>query len=94
MRFLLDASIKESFPLLIHKLKELQNDDLLKNTNYPRLITSQILSDWLFQYPTLLKDVVKIIVNGINIGSIINQDNDYTASEPIMLLSNVVERKY
>lgn len=72
--------------MLIQKLKELQADVFLKNTNYPRLLTSQILSDWVFtQYPLLLNDVVKIIVDGINIGNIINQEGCRGHSEPILL---------
>lgn len=72
--------------MLIHELRELQQDKVLRYTNYPRLITSQILSDWVFtQYPVLLKDVIEIILNGINIGSIINQDSRYASNEPILL---------
>lgn len=85
VRFFAGCFDKGELPLLIQKLKELQFDDILKNTNYPRLLTSQILSDWVFtQYPLLLKDVVKIIIDGINIGNII-QDNIYLNNEPILL---------
>lgn len=62
-------------PMLIHELGELQNDKLLKYTGYPRIIVSQLLADWVFtQYPNLMKKVVKIIVESINVGSILNQD--------------------
>ena len=73
--------------MLIQKLKELHADELFKYTNYPRLLTSQILSDWVFtQYPLLLKDVVKIIVDGINIGNILNQEIGMSYNnEPILL---------
>jgi hypothetical protein len=86
VRFFAGCFDKGELPLLIQKLRELQEDKLLKYTNYPRLITSQILSDWVFtQYPLLLKDVVKIIVNGINIGSIINQEGRFGSNDPILL---------
>jgi len=86
VRFFAGCFDKGELPLLIQKLRELQDDSLLKFTNYPRLITSQILSDWVFtQYPLLLKDVVRIIVNGINIGNIINQEGRFINNEPILL---------
>ncbi|OQP47959.1 NACHT domain-containing protein, partial [Niastella populi] len=84
-RFFAGCFGKGELPMLIQKLKELQNDDLLKYTNYPRVLTSQILSDYVFtQYPLLLKDVVEIIIDGINVGNIINQGNRAN-TEPILL---------
>lgn len=75
VRFFAGCLDKGELPMLIHELKLLQNDDILKYTHYPRLLTSQILSDWVFtQYPLLLKDAVSIIIDGINIGNVINQD--------------------
>lgn len=86
VRFFAGCFDKGELPMLIQKLRELQKDDLLKYTNYPRIITSQILSDWVFtQYPLLLKDVVKIIIDGINIGNILNQDGRISNNEPILL---------
>lgn len=86
VRFFAGCFDKGELPMLIQKLKELQDDTLLKHTNYPRLMTSQILSDWVFtQYPMLLKDVIKIIVDGINIGNIINQEGRRNHNEPILL---------
>jgi hypothetical protein len=86
VRFFAGCFDKGELPMLIQKLKELQVDVFLKNTNYPRLLTSQILSDWVFtQYPLLLNDVVKIIVDGINIGNIINQESRRGHNEPILL---------
>ncbi len=86
VRFFAGCFDKGELPMLIQKLKELQDDVFLKNTNYPRLLTSQILSDWVFtQYPLLLNDVVKIIVDGVNIGNIINQEGRRGHNEPIIL---------
>lgn len=86
VRFFAGCFDKGELPMLIQKLKELQEDQFLKYTNYPRLLTSQILSDWVFtQYPLLLKDVVKIIVDGVNIGNIINQESNKGHNEPILL---------
>jgi hypothetical protein len=87
VRFYSGCFDKGELPMLVDELKELQRDTLLKYTNYPRLLTSQLLSDWVFtQYPKYFKDVVKIIIDGINIGSIINQNSlVYGGDEPISL---------
>ncbi len=86
VRFFTGCFDKGELPMLILKLKELQSDKLLKNTNFPRLLTSQILSDWVFtQYPKLKKEVVKIITDGVNIGNLINQAEDYGSNDSIMI---------
>jgi hypothetical protein len=86
VRFFTGCFDKGELPMLILKLKELQDDELLKYTNFPRLLTSQILSDWVFtQYPKLKKEVVKIIIDGVNIGILINQAEDYGNNESIMI---------
>jgi archaellum biogenesis ATPase FlaH len=87
VRFYSGCFDKGELPMLVDEIKELQRDSLLKYTNYPRLLTSQLLSDYVFtQYPKYLKDVVKIIVDGINIGGIINQNSRFRdADEPISL---------
>jgi len=86
LRFFAGCFSKGELPMLIHKLLELQNDDILKYTNYPRILTSQLLSDYVFtQYPLLLNSVVKIILDGINIVNVLNQDNINFNTEPIVL---------
>jgi hypothetical protein len=86
VRFFTGCFDKGELPMLILKLQELQNDKFLKYTNFPRLLTSQILSDWVFtQYPKLKKEVVKIITDGVNIGNLINQGEDYGNNESIMI---------
>ena len=88
VRFFAGCFDKGELPMLIQELKDLQEDSILMYTNYPRIITAQILSDWVFtQYPILLKDVIKIIIDGINIGNIINQDSRFVNNEPISLPS-------
>lgn len=74
VRFFAGCFDKGELSMLIQKLKDLVDNEHLKYTNYPRIITSQLLSDYVFtQYPLLLKDVVKIIIDGVNLGNIINQ---------------------
>lgn len=89
VRFYAGCFDKGELPMLVDELKDLLNDNLLKYTNYPRLLTSQLLSDWVFtQYPKYFKDVVAIIINGINIGKIINQNSRFVGSDEPILLSN------
>jgi hypothetical protein len=84
VRFFAGCADAGELDMLIQELKDLQHDEILKYTNYPRIITSQILSDYVFtQKPKKLIEVVKIIVDGINIGNIINQSN--RSNEPILL---------
>lgn len=84
VRFFAGCADAGELDMLIQELKDLQNDDILQYTNYPRIITSQILSDYVFtQKPKKLSEVVKIIVDGINIGNIINQNN--RSNEPLLL---------
>lgn len=86
VRFFSGCFDKGELPMLIQELKELMNDEFLKFTSYPSLITSQLLSDWVFtQYPVLMKDVVKIVVEGINRGNIINQDFRFSNNEVILI---------
>lgn len=74
LRFFAGCFDRGELPMLIMKLRELENDKFYKYTNYPRFITSQLLSDWVFsQYPKLMTEVLSIILNGINIGAIYNQ---------------------
>ena len=84
-RFFAGCFDKGELPMIILKLNELQNDDSFKYTNHPRILTAQLLSDWVFsQYPNLLKNVIKIIINGLNVGGILNQDEKFS-NEPISL---------
>ena len=86
VRFFAGCADAGELDMIIQELKELQTDELLKYTNYPRIITSQILSDYVFsQKPLKLKVVVQIIVDGINIGNIIDQDRRFASNEPLLL---------
>lgn len=72
--------------MIIQELKDLQDDQLLRYTHYPRTITSQILSDYVFtQKPKKMLEVVKILVDGINIGNVINQTERARGGERLLL---------
>jgi len=90
VRFFAGCFDKGELPLLIQKLKELSDDDILKYTSYPSLLTTQILSDWVFtQYPISLKESIEIILTAIRSRRILSYetsffyDNDDTISLPV-----------
>ena len=86
VRFFAGCFDRGELPMLIQKMNELQEDEILKFTNYPRVLTAQLLSDWVFtQYPKLLKDVVKIITDGLNIRNILNQERHINSSDTISI---------
>jgi hypothetical protein len=85
-RFFAGCFDKGELPMIIDKLIEMQEDEHLSFTNYPRLLTSQLLSDYVFtQYPRLLNQVVKLIVSGIQLGKILNQDKNSGGEDSILL---------
>ena len=86
VRFFAGCFDRGELPMLIQKMNELQEDEVLKYTNYPRTLTAQLLSDWVFtQYPRLLQNVIKIITDGLNIGNILNQEKHSYNSDSISL---------
>jgi hypothetical protein len=86
VRFFAGCADAGELDMILQELKDLQKDTWLKYTNYPRIITSQILSDYVFnQKPHKLKEAVKIIVGDINMGRVINQDRVFLNSEPLLL---------
>lgn len=86
MRFFAGCFDRGELPMLILKLQELQENKYFKYTNYPRILTSQLLSDYVFSgYPRLLTDVVKIIIDGINIRAILSENNRNPRTEAIVV---------
>lgn len=86
VRFFAGCADAGELDMIIQELRELQDDDSLKYTHYARIITAQILSDYVFtQKPKKLVNVVQLIVDGINIGSILNQGSHVSRSEHILL---------
>jgi len=84
VRFFAGCADAGELDMIIQELKELQNDKILQFTNYPKIITSQMLSDYVFtQKPLKLRDVVTIIIDSINLGNLTNQG--FRANEPLFL---------
>ena len=87
VRFFAGCFDQGELPMLTKKLRELQDDQILKFTNYPRILTAQILSDYVFtQYPLELKEVVEIIIDGLRIGSPVNPDQYLRSNQDSILL--------
>ena len=54
-------------PALVDSLNDLATEEGYKDTSYPLLLASTLLSDWVFaQYPKSMKDVVSIILHGLD----------------------------
>lgn len=86
VRFFAGCFDRGELPMLIDSLKILEEDDALKYTNYPQMLTSNLLSDYVFtQYPRYLKDAIEIIVSSINIGNLIGQGRMSGANEAIYI---------
>ena len=86
VRFFAGCADAGELDMILQELRDVQNDELLKFTHYPRIITAQILADYVFaQKPRKMVDVVKIIVDGINIGNIINQNEGAHSSDRMLL---------
>lgn len=74
VRFFSGCLNKGELPMLVSELKDLNQDSLLRYTNYPKLLTSQLLSDYVFtQYPKLLHEVIKLIIDGIAGGNVVGE---------------------
>ena len=86
VRFFAGCFDKGELPMLIDSLKSLRYETDLKYTNYPQVLTSNLLSDYVFtQYPRYLKDVVEIIISSIHIGNLTGQSDRFLPSEPIVI---------
>ena len=66
LRFFAGCFDKGELPMIIQELKELLDDPLIKFINYPYILTSQLLSDYVFkQSPRNQNDAINIIINGL-----------------------------
>lgn len=81
VRFFSGCFDKGELPMLVDQLIILQEDDLLKYTNYPSLLMSQTLSDWVFsQSPRMSNKIIDKLIEDIKNGKIVEQDEIYGSS--------------
>lgn len=78
VRFFAGCFSRGQLPTLTDRIENLLEIEPVKYTSHPRLLTSMLLSDWVFaEYPRLLKTVVSIIIEGIGLRSILYPNSSY-----------------
>lgn len=86
LRFFAGCFDKGELPMITQELIGLLDDTLIKFTNYPYILTSQLLSDCVFtQSPRNQKDAINIIINGLKSRSLSYQDRRRSNDERITL---------
>ncbi len=86
MRFFAGCADVGELDMIIFELKELFNDESLKFTSYPQIITSQLLSDYVFaQKPRKSNDVLMLILESIKNDKILNQNKYANSTEQLIL---------
>lgn len=72
-RFYAGCYSKGELASLIDRLQELINEDGYRLLSYPRLLAATLLGDWVFsQHPKSVKEVVKLILDGIGLRYTLN----------------------
>lgn len=86
LRFFAGCFDKGELPMITQELNGLLDEQLIKFTNYPFILTSQLLSDYVFtQSPRNQKNAINIIINGLKSGSLVYQDRRRSNDERISL---------
>ncbi|HEY9176329.1 MAG TPA: hypothetical protein VIN07_01500, partial [Flavipsychrobacter sp.] len=86
VRFFAGCFDRGELPLLNYKLGELNQDENYKHTNYPLIISSYLLSDFVFaQTPILQKPVIDIITKRIETNRLVNQSQHLVNIEQVIL---------
>jgi hypothetical protein len=67
-RFYAGCYSKGELPSLAAGLAELCREDGYRRINHPRILAATLLADWVFtQYPVFMKDVVKLLLDGLGL---------------------------
>ena len=78
LRFYSGCFDKGELPTIIDRLVELTEEDDYKYISHPRELCAILLSDWVFsQYPRLMKDVVKILLDGLGLRTLLSSEMGY-----------------
>lgn len=79
LRFYCGCFDKGELPTIIDRLIELTEDENYQYISHPRELSAILLSDWIFaQYPKLMKEVVKILLNGLGLRTLLSSDMGYS----------------
>jgi hypothetical protein len=78
VRFYCGCFDKGELPSIIDRLDELSNHGDYKFIGHPRELCSILLSDWVFaQYPKLMQQVVRILLDGLGMRLLLTSDLGY-----------------
>lgn len=89
-RFYAGCFSKGELPSLVDRLQELANEDGYRLISHPRILAATLLSDWVFsQHPRSVKEVIKLILDGLGLRYILSVDsNRHSSGSPMVLPSN------
>ena len=86
-RFYAGCFSKGELPSLVDRLQELSNEDGYHLISHPRVLAATLLSDWVFsQHPKSVKEVVKLILDGLGLRYILSVDSKRQGSGNPMVL--------
>ena len=78
LRFYSGCFDKGELPAIIDRLIELTEEEDYKFISHPRELSAILLSDWVFaQYPRLMKEVVKILLDGLGLRLLLSSETGY-----------------
>ena len=79
LRFYCGCFDKGELPTIIDRLVELTEDSDYRYISHPRELAAILLSDWVFaQYPRLMKNVVKILLDGLGLRTLLSTESGYS----------------
>jgi hypothetical protein len=89
-RFYAGCFSKGELPSLVDRLQELANEEGYRLISHPRILAATLLSDWVFsQHPRSVKEVIKLILDGLGLRYILSVDsNRHSSGSPMVLPSN------
>lgn len=88
LRFFAGCFDKGELPMITQELNGLLGDTIIRYTNYPYILASQLLSDYVFaQSPRNQKEAINIVTNGVKSRSLTYQDRRMSNDERITLPS-------
>lgn len=78
LRFYCGCFDKGELPAIIDRLVDLSEDPEYKYLSHPRELAAILLSDWVFaQYPKFMKNVVKILLDGLGLRTLLSSEMGY-----------------
>jgi hypothetical protein len=86
-RFYAGCFSKGELPTLVDSLEVLLQAEGYRNISHPRILAAMLLSDWVFtQNPRSMKSVIKLVLDGLGLRSIITYKNRTSSSTQTLTL--------